>query len=529
MIGAARLPFKRAKGQGRRSFVFAGYHHDIFSRAGRFWLLLAVLGASGMLGAAIGYLPMNLIAVALFPAVVMAAVIIWILPENKNPPIRFMTLTFFAFSVVIIVWPYYLALRLPGVPLIEIRRTLAAFSFLAFIISYSTSKRFRGTMREIVKPGSLGLKALAIFLVFQIVSIPMSVNIPASISYFVKSMFEWTAIFFIGLFVFSKEGNIARFSFILRCIALALVVEGLLEYHQEKILWADHIPSFLNTHDPVAEKIMVPQFRDGAYRVTTSFSTSISFAEFMSMTIPFFLHYLAYGKKLALRFAYLLCDIAICGTILLSQARTGFVGILVAHIAFFAIWAFQRWRQHRSDLIASALTFAMPAMLVMAAIAVVSVPALRVRALGGGTQQASTEGRKEQMRMAIPKVARRPLNGYGAGQGGRALGWTNPAGMPSIDSYVLLLLMNYGVIGFGALVYMFGYAAYSGVRIGTQQVGELTAVLPAAVAIIVWMFSRIVLSQEDTNAVAYMLAAMVFAAMYRAQRKAPPPQDDKAG
>ena len=47
-----------------------------------------------------------------------------------------------------------------------------------------------------------------------------------------------------------------------------------------------------------------------------------------------------------------------------------------------------------------------------------------------------------------PKILARPLTGYGWGMSGEVVGFYNAAGVPSVDSFALTLLIDMGIPGF---------------------------------------------------------------------------------
>src|SRR3546814_15075303 len=66
---------------------------------------------------------------------------------------------------------------------------------------------------------------------------------------------------------------------------------------------------------------------------------------------------------------------------------------------------------------------------------------------GGGAASYSTQARIEQYQKGLGLVMENPL-GYGIGRGSVTLGFTNPEGVETIDTYYLLILLEYGVLGF---------------------------------------------------------------------------------
>src|SRR3546814_17019830 len=66
---------------------------------------------------------------------------------------------------------------------------------------------------------------------------------------------------------------------------------------------------------------------------------------------------------------------------------------------------------------------------------------------GGGAASYSTQARIEQYQKGLGLVMENTL-GYGIGRGSVTLGFTNPEGVETIDTYYLLILLEYGVLGF---------------------------------------------------------------------------------
>ncbi|MCT2398387.1 O-antigen ligase family protein [Novosphingobium mangrovi (ex Huang et al. 2023)] len=521
MQQTVRFLFWSRDRQTRRPFTLSGYHPSESGLAAKFALKAAIVLVAAILGLAIGGLPLNRIVVPLLPLVVLTLLIIWILPENRNPPTRFMSFTFFAYFVAVVVWPYYLAIQLPGLPLIEIRRLFVALSILGFLICYSTSRAFRDELWRICRASSLEVKLLWAFVAFQALSVPFSVDVAGSIPTFVKNQLGWTAVFFIVAYVMSKPGNVDRFANIIRALAVFLVVLGYFEYRNQGLLWANHIPWFLKVSDPAMINLLDPMFREGEYRVTGPFSTSLSYSEFMAMAMPFFLHYIVEGRKLWLRAVALLCHALVFYGILLTQARVGIVGALAAHGVYFAAWTIRKWRLERTNIVAAALLFLMPVLLALSATAVLTVPRLRIMTLGGGAHAASTQGRVEQMKAAIPLIIKRPVIGYGPGEGAGVLGYRNPAGELSIDSYILAAALNYGLVGFLVMTAMFGLFVLKGIQVGQASKGETSVAIAAATSIAVWMVAKIVLAQEDNVSVVFMMMGLIAACAYRVRQDAP--------
>ncbi|WP_293397105.1 O-antigen ligase family protein [Phenylobacterium sp. RIFCSPHIGHO2_01_FULL_69_31] len=498
-------------------------YHSETPRAHTLWRQWLVLSALAVCMIAYGFmfswLPPSFLLLLLTPIALVALVVIWALPDTERPPIRSMEWAFACYFISLILWPYYLAIQIPGLPLLELRRLFAGAMLFFLLVSLSTSRTFRQEMKEIVVANRTFVTLLVSFVAVQVLSLILARERMHGLMTVVKNQLGWTAVFFVSVYLFSQPGRMKRWALTLVGLALTLSVIGFFEYRNQGVLWAEHIPSFLRVNDPAMVNLLTAVFREGRYRVVTTFSVSLSLAEFLALVMPFLIHGVLTAKTPLVRLACIAADIAIFSTILLTQARVGIVGAIVAHSFYGLVWAVRRWRTQKGSLIGPAATLAYPALFVLLGVAVLSVGRLRVMTLGGGTHAASTTGRLEQAAATGPVLLRSPLFGHGPRQGAGALGYTNPAGEVSIDSYLLAMLLDYGIVGFLLYYAMFIFMVIQALRVGSRYANpELAYVMPAGVALVVWLASKVVLAQEDSTSFTYMLLGLVAASVYLARR-----------
>lgn len=495
--------------------VLADYHRDTLSPKAQRRLIIVFFVINFVFGFWFSILPVDMKPMVASPLFVMAALIVWLLPETGKPPTTAMTKMFFAYFIALILWPYYLAIQIPGAPLIEIRRAFLFLSIFFFLVSLSVSRRFIDEMKEIVAPSPLYMKFFYGFILAQLLSIIGTRDPTTAVLTFVKNQLAWTGVFFISAYILSKPGQILRFSNLIRIVATILAIMALLEYRNQGLLWAKHIPSFLTVSDPAMERLLSPVFREGEYRVTGTFSVSLCFAEFMSLTLPFFLQYLVVGRNKFYKLVVVICDILVINAIILTQARVGLVGIMVTHGIYGFIWSIRFWRTHKDSLFGPMLALSYPAALTVFAMAMIFIGRLRQTWMGGESTYGSTLGRLDQAAKFPSVFVHRPLFGYGPAAGGQALDFRNQAGEMSIDSSLLSIPLNYGAFGFICYLAMFAYMLIAGMRLAFDaKEEEPSYAMPFAVTIAAWLTSRIVLSQEDNASFMFMvlgaLAALAF-------------------
>ncbi|HEX5536310.1 MAG TPA: O-antigen ligase family protein [Sphingobium sp.] len=500
--------------------VLPFYHHDGFSPRGRRWLTIGFFCISFLFGFWFAILPDHSKGMMTIPLAVMAAMILWLLPETGRPPTRILAHLFFCYFVTLVLWPYYLAIQLPGMPLIEIRRFFLLLAVLALLISLSVSADFKREMKDIMAARPLFFKFLLGFVAIQTLSVITSPYASNAIMVYMRYLLHWTAALFIAIYVLSRPGRVVTFSYLIIALGIILGVMAFFEMRNQQLLWAGHIPSFLQIDDPVMVSLLNPNFRAGEYRVKGPFTVSLTFAEFMCLTLPFFLQYIIFGRYLLLRLFFVACDLLVMNAIIDTQARVGIVGMIVAHAIYGLIWSLRFWRTRKNNIFGPAFALSYPVLGALFAVAMFSIGRLRKLWLGGAEQAASTQARFGQAEAGIPLIFKQPISGYGPNQGGRVLGFTNPAGELTIDSGLLSTGLDYGLFGFVLFYGMFIYMLIEGMKLASTSTDrEQSFAMPLAVTIAVWLTARLVLSQEDNSSFMFMILGALVALAYRRKKQ----------
>ncbi len=483
-------------------------------------LLVGVLLLAVIYGLAIAVLPPSFMVAAAAPLAVAALMVIWALPEAPSAPLRLLIRCYVAFMVLGILWPNYLSVAVGGLPWISIRRLLGLVTSGVLLTCYSTSRDFRREIADILRASPLLSRFMLGFLTIQAISAFTSVSPGDTIGRLVNLSITVTPFFFMTMWIIGTGRRTAGWwlRLMLTCMLLLMVL-GLFEFRAEHILWVNHIPSFLKINDESIQGIFVPQYRDH-YRVVTVFSHPLVWGEIIALMIPFAIHLVANSRSVAALAVFGLLDLVMAVSAYLSGARLSMVGLVVAHAVYLLLWGLRRWRKDRGGLIGITTTMLYPAFLVALFGAIMFVPAIHNRVLGGGATQASNNGRTEQMKLGIPAIAKRPLFGYGPGQGGRAVGWRTLKGQLTIDSGFLSTGADYGVLGFLAF---FGTIVLSIVQLAKRGIDEDSPGVPLhlalAASLTVLITTRLVLSKTENDQVVFMLLGLAFALLYRSSRK----------
>jgi hypothetical protein len=521
-----RLDADSARAHGTDTLMIPPYVRDPRSpksRVARALLTIAVVLTCLLYGVTYAVVTPILLPVLLSPIVALLFLVVWALPDTNKPPIAAMELFFFATVATMSLWPNYIAIALPGMPWITVTR-LTGFPFAFFLaVVASTSRDFRKKIIASVGAAPIVARLLIAFTVIQLASILLSNNKSESVQKLVMALIYWTGMFLAAAFLFLRPGRAAAFAKILWAVSIPIGAMTLIEYKIKHVLWAGHIPSFLKIDDENVRGVLLGGGRafTNKYRAKATFTTSLGLAEYMALTAPFIIHYVLNGKTLVMRAAAGASVPFVIVVILASGSRLGMVGIGLAVAIYGLVWALLRRRRHPGDLLASAITYAYPAFSVIGLLAILFVGRLHKMFLGGGAQTSSTEARITQWHMGIPLIIRNPF-GYGIGRGAETLGYFDPGGTLTIDSYYLLILLEYGVVGFIVYYGMFAVAIVTGLHWGiklSEQESEESLLIPSAIAMAAFLVIKGVFSNTDNHSTAFISLGMICALVHRSKQR----------
>ncbi len=535
---------KRMK-EERPAFILKPYtDHELqrWRRVVKWWMTPVVIGFCLFYGFAYALYTPYLILMFSIPIAIPAVLVIWALPDTERAPTRLLEAMFWGFLISMIVWPNYLAVALPGLPWITVARLFGWPLDFALLISLSVSKTFRTELNQTIHSVPWLWRILAAFLVLQFFSIALSSRVGEGINQFLVALSTWTAMFLTTSYVFRKPMQGERFAAVLWGAALVVCAIGIVEVRHEQVPWAGHIPKFLKVEDELVSQILQGGRRaaTGIYRAQSTFSTSLGFAEYIALALPFVLHFIIGAYRWQIKFAAILTVPFLIYTVLLTDSRLGVVGCVLALLIYPLFIGASRWIRDRHSLIGPAITLAYPAFFCAGIASTFFVGRLRAKVWGNGPQTASNQGRIEQWQMGIPKILSHPW-GHGIGTGGIALGFVTQQGEATIDSYYLLILMEYGILGFilyfGAMLLVivyavkYAYIAKSGDR-------DYQFLVPIAIALVNFFIIKSVFSNVGNHPLIFMMYGIVAAFVYRIQQEnaahsapvvaltpaAPPPQ-----
>ncbi len=453
------------------------------------------------------------------PLVLVAMCVVWALPDIRRAPTRPLGFLFFAFLYAALLWPNYLAIVPPGLPWITAIRLIGFPLSFMLLICVSVSEDFRSELARILRAIPYLWKLVGGFAIIQVVSIVFSKHPADSINTLVETQVSWTVMFFVAAWIFSKPGNAERWAAIMWISAVVLCLVGIEEKREQHVPWAGHIPSFLQVQDEYVSRVLQGARRLGTdeYRLQGTHSTSLGFAEYLALTTPFVIHFMMERYKPWIRVAAGLSIPFIFYTILGTGARLGMVGFFCSCLLYLLCWGVLRWRLVKGSILGPAVVLSYPAVFCAFMAATFFVQRLHNMVWGGSNTSYSNEGRSAQVAAGMPKILSHPW-GYGIGMGAEALDYHNLAGVLTIDTYYLLVALDYGVLGFlvyyATIILVIVFAAKYGV-VAPPKERERTFLIPTGIALVAFFIIKSIFSQTENHTLQFMMMGMVAALVYR--------------
>lgn len=469
-------------------------------------------------------LPPGFIIFLIIPFLLLTSILLWVWPDDEAVQGQSLAVALFSFTAVSFLWPNYLAIGIPGLPWLSLRRIVGLWTVAIFLMSLASSKKMRSDLVAHVDSIPIIWKMLIAFFLTQTISIFFSPSPVLAYKQWFNTQYAWTAIFFISCFIFSRPGNFIKWSNIILACSVIVSLIAIAEQFNKMVLWANHIPPFLQIDSDAVERILRPTYRGSQYRSQAIFGVSLALAEFLALSFTILLHKFMTAKSMGRQFWLGVAMIASLVAIGMSRARLGFIGVVVALALYGFIWGYRQYKDSKTNIVGAAMTYGYPAIMMVAAVLLVSVDALRIRILGGGQAQASNDGRQMQFDMAPPVIMQSPIFGHGGAQGGVALGFRNAAGELTIDSYLLSVILDYGIVGFVLFYGSLACAAFFALRwalrsdvsvVDPAEREEIDYIFPIGVMLAQFYVIKTVLSQEENHTILFMMFGALLALFAR--------------
>jgi O-antigen ligase len=480
--------------------------------------------ASIALGVILGFSAVILPPMGAFAIVAAAGlVLLWVMPDLPLVSPRLIRGAFFVMVVADLIIPFYYTVQFSGLPWISVRRVATFALILPFLVAVAASSEVRQQIMERVRASLLIFICAAGFLAVAALSVLTSISPTESTSALVDAVLSWYVPFFAMIYIARDKNDIV---FLLKIVCFCAIFNtgaGVVEFFIKHRFFIDIFPksmlaTMIENNPTLVNLLPNPQdFRNGLFRASSTFVTPLSFGEFQIIVIPIGLFFLLHRETLFER--ALGGAVAFGGIvgIFCSGSRGGFVGVIASIAVFVAFYSIRKAMSSRGSLA--------PAIAALLGIigfgcvigAIMLSHQVHDMVLGGAAQSGSTDARYVQWAAGTPFIKSNPITGHGFGLGGLIIG------LGQIDSYILSLVVETGVLGLVFFLGLLVLPVWYGLRNYLSDMSESGALAGAlACSFIGFIMNRLVLSQKENHMLIFSLLAIVIVLNYELVRKRAP-------
>ncbi len=485
-------------------------------RRGLGWFSKLSVGAGLFLLAAFygllcSVLPPQLLVIPLVPVLVMVLLILWLLPDVGglwNETAAGYLVVFVGLNAL---WPPIAALNLPGLPVVSPTRVVLFALLAVVVLNFAMSGVMRRQVIDAMNAFPPVRRLYWLFWATTVLALPLSAQLSASMTKWVNNQIYWTTILAASAWLATRPGFARRTAQVLAWTLIVVALLGINEYRMQELWWPTILPPWLRADEVLYAKLFLPSFRayTTEYRVRGILGNALYTAEYTAICFPFLIYYLTCTKKTAHRMLLIAGVLATMMTMYFTSSRSAMIGMVFTLAVYPLLEALRVRRQRPTSLVASAVFYAYPLFAAILVATVIFWRRAHVLILGGYQHQASTDARGIQWDMGWPKVLRQPF-GHGAGTSGDVLGFFNPGQeIPTVDSYFLTLLLDYGFLGFAFFFGLFALAAWTAAKTHLDARDEETRLLaPLAISFTCFLIIKSAASTEGSFPIMFMLVGI---------------------
>lgn len=449
----------------------------------------------------------------------LAAVIVAAAPRARPAPRRLALTLIYVAAVLLPLWPVFLHLKIGPAPILTPPRLVLYALTAVWVFDMACSRIRRGRLAHAVRNAPLIVWPALAFFALGALSVPLAEGRMLALGEFFRQSVIWLAPF-LAVLTYVRSGAEARRIFAI--LAVAGGVSGaiaVVEIASGRLMASALSPLIADNADWL-RKAQEQKIRDGVFRAQGPHTHPLSLGELLAMTAPLALGFAVSARAIRTRIMWSLCLAFIAAGAVATNSRGAMLAIAVAMTAACALLAWRQLRKTSSWRFRPAA--GLVAALALAASPLVAAGALHVISGGAGESAArSTQSRIDQIEMAAPMIADRPVLGHGAGRAARVLGYWGAS--LTIDNYYLTLALDYGLPGpFVFLSMLIGFGWFALDRAGRappQDAALWTGLAAAAAALVV---TRTIVSMTGNMAIIFFMLAVAAGA-----RGARPPKGFK--
>jgi hypothetical protein len=451
---------------------------------------------------------------ALFALAVLMA-----LPLNERAiKTRVMLWALASYMALDILWADYVALELPFFPFITPVRILLLLLVGIWLFFAATSRDIHGRLWLSMREVPLLTAAVVACVIFDGLSIIFSLDPGLSSKSFFNHLLTYTIPFFMAATLVRSRRDI---DILVGTLVLCAGVVGLIVVAETIIhrnLYAITFSKWINHETIWLKDIFVGEVRRGKYRAFGPFDIHLSLADYFVLCLPFVYYCFEQAKRAWAKL--LLAGIALLSFygIYATDSRTA----MLASLLITGIYAAVKCLQFQARSQGSLLRPLVALLMVGTILATPIVVAIGFSNMGWEDAFGAGGTRSVQLKLGLPKVAKRPITGYGAGLAGYVLNYRADGVNLTIDNYYLSVALDCGILAALAFALLPATMMFIAFRRALARSRDGPLFLAFALSALAFAIVRSTLSQYENINLFYILLGTFVALLLMVKEESAP-------
>ncbi|OGT59388.1 MAG: hypothetical protein A3E01_08600 [Gammaproteobacteria bacterium RIFCSPHIGHO2_12_FULL_63_22] len=490
---------------------------------GPFFALARLARPAGYFTALTLYVAVGAAATIIFPPLgvvfllPVAFAIIAVAPPLKAVPRKLVFTLLLVGALLLPLWPSYLFIKLGPTPALTPSRLVfyMVSALWAYDMTFSPLRRAQ-FIYAVRKSGAVAGLFFALF-ALGFLSLPFAEGRAVAAPEFFRQAMIWLAPFCATITYCRRQ---REFVALIKAATIAAVIVALIaigEFATRQLL-ANALAPLVGDDAEWLRNVQALKTRDGVFRAQSTHTHPLSLGEHLSFAAPFAAAFFFSARTMRGRMIWFASLAAIVAAAIATNSRAAAIVLVLSLGAMALMLAWRALRRTSASHWRPLAGLAILACVVVSPVAVVGVAGV-IAGKGGVSASNSTQSRIDQIEMALPKIMKRPIGGYGTGRAARVLGYWGRT--LTLDNFYLSLALDLGLPGpltFLAMLAAWAFAALKRSGAAHPHLGVLY--LACAASAISFALDRAIISLTGNLAIVYfMMAAFAGASVTFSRRR----------
>lgn len=385
------------------------------------------------------------------PIGIMAGLCLWLLPDVQRPTHPPLYKLVVGYVVLMVGWPGYVAVALPGLPWITPPRFVLGILLIVLAMQASQYADIRKRIGEVFLYDRMAVRFYLAFVVMALLSLPFAPSPFDTLKYAINQEILAFAPALALAWVLHKDIELfPRFLLLVSLTCILTMVVGVVENIMQQPPWLDYIPSFMKIDEELLASYTSSQARmgDPRYRIRSTFGIVLYYTQYLCLVLPILTYFLLRMRGSARLIVWPLVGVLILHTVWFANARTASLAMLLSVFGSAGLVLLRSLINRRGGdpfktLFQSVMLLAVIGLL---GAAIASSHQAQMYTIGGDQHAASNITRDRQWDNTWAQVASNPI-GVGLGNSPDFVGTKGRANQV-VDSLYINMLVDVGPIGF---------------------------------------------------------------------------------